>query len=63
MSPPGLNKILTFVLIGKCREKLSIRIVYWNKTMKVITTPMIGSASTKPIPMNMIDINCVRASG
>lgn len=36
---------------------------YLLRTMNAITTAMIGRASTRPIPMNMIVCSIERASG
>ena len=48
---------------GEDPSDFAMKFSYWKRVMNAITTPMIGNASTKPIPMNMILINCPRASG
>lgn len=47
--------IMNYVLCALSRPLLSVN--YPANVMNAITTPMIGNASTKPTPMNMIPIN------
>lgn len=42
---------------GEGPRDFAMKFSYWKSVMNAITTPMIGSASTKPIPMNIILIN------
>ncbi len=42
---------------GEGQRDFAFSASYLNNVMNAITTPMIGKASTKPIPINIILIN------